>query len=122
VRNSAKAKLKFSKVENLLNRLISGLIFTMIGISLWFTFMGRNWSIMMLQQANYLQFASDEGLNAPERDAREFLQDIILFGSWILILPNFVPISLLITLDTVRYIQGFFIEWDVDLFDMKRGV
>jgi phospholipid-transporting ATPase len=61
-------------------------------------------------------------LNAPERDAREFLQDIILFGSWILILPNFVPISLLITLDTVRYIQGFFIEWDVDLFDMKRGV
>jgi magnesium-transporting ATPase (P-type) len=57
VRNSAKAKLKFSKVENLLNRLISGLIFTMIGISLWFTFMGRNWSIMMLQQANYLQFA-----------------------------------------------------------------
>jgi phospholipid-transporting ATPase len=61
-------------------------------------------------------------LHAPERDAREFLQDIILFGSWILILPNFVPISLLITLDTVRYIQGFFIEWDVDLFDMKRGV
>lgn len=122
MRNSAKAKLKFSKVEKLLNRLISGLIFTMIGISLWFTFMGRNWSIMMLRQANYLQFASDEGLHAPERDAREFLQDIILFGSWILILPNFVPISLLITLDTVRYIQGFFIEWDVDLFDMKRGV
>ena len=39
-----------------------------------------------------------------------------------LVLPNFVPISLLITLDTVRYIQAFFIEWDFDLFDQTRGL
>lgn len=36
-------------------------------------------------------------------------------------LPNFVPISLLITLDTVRYIQGFFIEWDLDLINLNNG-
>jgi magnesium-transporting ATPase (P-type) len=104
VRNSAKAQVKFSKVETLLNSLITGLICIMVGTALWFSFMGRNWAIMMTGKADYLQFSSSEGLREREKDAREFVQDVIQFGSWILVLPNFVPISLLITLDTVRYI------------------
>lgn len=38
-------------------------------------------------------------------------------GSWILIFCNFVPISLLVTLEMVKFFQGSFMDMDVDMFD-----
>lgn len=38
-------------------------------------------------------------------------------GSWILIFCNFVPISLLVTLEMVKFFQGSFMDFDVDMFD-----
>lgn len=104
VKNSTKSLVKFSKLEDLLNWLMVGLIVIMIGISLAFAFLGRHWAIMMLGRSDYLEFQSNEGLLTQEQSAQEILQDIIQLGRWMLVLPNFMPISLLITLDTVRYI------------------
>jgi magnesium-transporting ATPase (P-type) len=56
IKNSSKPLIKFSKLEDLLNWLMVGLIFIMIGISLAFAFMGRHWSIMMLGKSDYLEF------------------------------------------------------------------
>jgi phospholipid-transporting ATPase len=39
----------------------------------------------------------------------------IRFGNWMLIFSNFVPISLLVTLETVKFIQGYFITKDATL-------
>lgn len=44
------------------------------------------------------------------------------FGIWFLNLMNFVPISLLVTLEITKYIQGMFIGWDVEIMDEKTGV
>lgn len=38
-------------------------------------------------------------------------------GSWILIFCNFVPISLLVTLEMVKFFQGSFMDMDVDMYD-----
>lgn len=38
-------------------------------------------------------------------------------GSWILIFCNFVPISLLVTLEMVKFFQGSFMDWDVEMYD-----
>ena len=35
---------------------------------------------------------------------------------------NFVPISLLVTVEMVKYFQAWFIEWDSDLICRTRGV
>lgn len=56
IKNSSKPLVKFSKLEDLLNRLMVGLICIMIGISLAFALLGRHWSIMMLGKADYLEF------------------------------------------------------------------
>lgn len=40
----------------------------------------------------------------------------IKFGSWILIFTNIVPISLIVTLEMVKYMQAFFISWDYKLY------
>ena len=37
-------------------------------------------------------------------------------------LRNFVPISLLVTVEMVKYFQAWFIEWDSDLICRTRGV
>ena len=39
------------------------------------------------------------------------------FGQWVIILMNFVAISLLVSLEMVKFSQGIFIEWDYLMFD-----
>lgn len=43
-------------------------------------------------------------------------------GTWILLLTNFVPISLLVTTEMVKFIQARFMEWDVDLISETKGL
>lgn len=43
-------------------------------------------------------------------------QFFIAFGTWMLIFTSFVPISLIVTLEMVKYFQGLFIAWDLGLY------
>ena len=43
-------------------------------------------------------------------------------GRWMIVMSNLVPISLIVTVETVRFIQGMFMQWDIDMVDMKTGV
>jgi len=38
-------------------------------------------------------------------------------GTWVLIFTNFVPISLYVTLELVKFWQGGFMENDMDMYD-----
>ena len=42
-------------------------------------------------------------------------------GSWILIFCNFVPISLTVTMEMVKFFQGSFLDWDVDMYDFDQN-
>ena len=53
--------------------------------------------------------------------------DVILFliiklGTWCVLMNNLVPISLLMTMELVKYFQGWFISWDIDIYDKKQKV
>mgnify|MGYP006098771453 CR=1 FL=1 len=41
----------------------------------------------------------------------------ITLGTWVLIFTNFVPISLYVTLELVKFWQGGFMESDMDMYD-----
>lgn len=45
---------------------------------------------------------------------------IQLFGSWVLMLTNFVPISLIVTLELVKFWQGMFMSFDFLMFDQEQ--
>jgi len=47
---------------------------------------------------------------------------LIKLGTWCVLLNNLVPISLLMTLELVKYFQGFFISWDIDIYDKRQKV
>jgi phospholipid-transporting ATPase len=38
-------------------------------------------------------------------------------GTWVLILTNFVPISMLVTLEVIKFWQGMFMTYDVLMID-----
>ena len=40
-------------------------------------------------------------------------------GTWIITCTNFVPISLLVTMETIKLFQGIFMEWDIDMYDKE---
>lgn len=43
-------------------------------------------------------------------------------GTWFLSLSNIVPISLMVTLECVKFVQATFIQWDVTIFDLEKGM
>jgi len=45
------------------------------------------------------------------------VQTLSKFGTWILIFTNIIPISLIVTLEMVKYLQAFFISWDYMIYD-----
>ena len=47
---------------------------------------------------------------------------LVKLGTWCVLLNNLVPISLLMTLELVKYFQGFFISWDIDIYDRRQKV
>ena len=47
---------------------------------------------------------------------------IIKLGTWCVLMNNLVPISLLMTMELVKYFQGWFISWDIDIYDKNKKV
>lgn len=46
---------------------------------------------------------------------------MVRIGTWILMLTNFVPISLLVTVEMIKYFQAIFIEMDVLMVNKDKG-
>ena len=49
------------------------------------------------------------------------LESFIAFFTYFLLLNTLIPISLIITMEIVKVIQGFFISWDVELYSKIRN-
>ena len=47
---------------------------------------------------------------------------IKMAGTWVVINSNFVPISLLVTMETIKFFQALFMEWDIDMFDKETSI
>lgn len=74
-------------------------------------FLGANWLIDNKEKVNYLGDLSQD-------DSTPYWQLLIQqCGTWILIFTNFVPISLMVTLELVKFWQGMFMATDHSMFD-----
>ena len=51
-----------------------------------------------------------------------FSQGLYNIGVWFIAMMNFVPISLLITIEMVNFIQAKFISWDMMVYDEERDL
>ncbi|XP_059845097.1 probable phospholipid-transporting ATPase IA isoform X3 [Hypanus sabinus] len=104
MQNTTRAPLKLSNVEHITNVQILFLFGILLFISLVCAIGSTIWNKRHAEGVWYLHFSDSGaayfGLN--------FLTFIILFN-------NLIPISLLVTLEVVKFIQAFFINWDIDM-------
>ncbi|CAL8285523.1 unnamed protein product [Lota lota] len=104
MQNSTRPPLKLSSVEHLTNKLILFLVGCLLAISLACAAGQSLWKSVHGDHAWYMDLnygsAANFGLN--------FLTFIILFN-------NLIPISLLVTLEVIKFIQAYFINWDMDM-------
>ncbi|XP_036811106.1 phospholipid-transporting ATPase IA isoform X1 [Oncorhynchus mykiss] len=104
MQNSTRPPLKLSSVEHITNTLILALFGCLLAISLVCSAGQTLWKTQYGDFAWYMDLnyggAANFGLN--------FLTFIILFN-------NLIPISLLVTLEVIKFIQAYFINWDVDM-------
>ncbi|XP_067892248.1 phospholipid-transporting ATPase IA isoform X1 [Heterodontus francisci] len=104
MQNTTQAPLKLSNVERITNVQILLLFGVLLFMSLVCAIGSTIWTSRHATGDWYLRFSGSGagyfGLN--------FLTFIILFN-------NLIPISLLVTLEVVKFIQAFFINWDMDM-------
>ncbi|XP_057205620.1 probable phospholipid-transporting ATPase IA isoform X3 [Triplophysa rosa] len=104
MQNSTRPPLKLSNVERITNFQILFLFGCLLAISLVCSIGQTIWKYQYGNDAWYMDLnyggAANFGLN--------FLTFIILFN-------NLIPISLLVTLEVIKFVQAFFINWDTDM-------
>ena len=138
MKNSVSAKEKVSKIEHIMNhqiiivfivQFIIGVISSLIGnIQLYLDRKKLGYIFPVIpgdgdyysKNRNYFQiFSSKNEDDENQVDLDISLSSIIITtGTWIILINNIVPISLLMTLEMVKYLQGTFISWDFHMYDL----
>lgn len=55
-------------------------------------------------------------LELTDVDGGPGLQGVHTFFTWMLLFSNYVPISLIVTLEVVKFLQAIFISWDIEIY------
>lgn len=95
--NSTQSKAKSSRIEKLMNVMIVYIFLLQIFLCLVASTWGTIWEYVYFNSATYLDFQSSHGA---------VYRFFTKFGTWILIFTNIVPISLIVTLEMVKYLQA----------------
>lgn len=115
--NSSKAKGKCSIIEALTHRQIILIFMFQLTASAICAISAMFWVAVHPEFARgYLEINYSEG-----KESSWWLL-LKLFSSWLLMTVQVVPLSLLITLEVVRYAQAAFISWDAKMFDEETQI
>lgn len=110
MKNSLQGKYKFSKLEILVNKSMIIVFVLQIILALIAAICGGVFLSNYKQTAEYI-FENDNKLG--------FMS---LFGTWILIFTNFVPISMLVTLEVVKLGQATLMQNEIMMYDEEQDM
>jgi len=121
MRNSADAVYKFSKLEKMMNNSIVVVLALQLFLAVIGAIFGCSW---------LAEYAHETGEDAGNSPWAPYLPDgrppgvaafFRLVGTWVLIMTNMVPISLMVSLEMVKYAQSYFMEQDQGMYDTEEG-
>ena len=117
--NSSKSKSKFSFLESRMNSEIIRIFILQVIICCFC-------SIVYMIWFDNTKNDTEVYLELDEITDNNFVAFILIFFTWMLIFTNFVPISLVVALEMVKFFQAIFIKWDRKLYyeptDMPANV
>lgn len=105
--NSVKAQPKVSLLERMMNKQIFKIVIIQISICLFFAVFSVVYQEVYKSELKYMEFDKDNSLSN-----EWYISWPIYLGKWILILNNFIPISLMVSHEMVKYIQAMVITRD----------
>mmetsp|Transcript_9438 Transcript_9438/g.10347 ORF Transcript_9438/g.10347 Transcript_9438/m.10347 type:complete len:1257 (-) Transcript_9438:119-3889(-) len=108
MKNSTRSRLKRSKVERLMNRQLIIVCILQVLIAIV-------WSVMLTVWFEENEATTDVYLDWANHDSSTLPvigRFFVGLGIWFLLLTNLIPISLMVTLEMVKYCQAYFIVWD----------
>jgi len=121
MQNGAKARYKFSNLELYSNKSIAMVLFTQFTMSVIAASVGTKWLFEFAKDnSNAQSYADFKGayyldFNPGDSSApAEFLKQT---GTWIILFTNLVPISLLVSLELVKFAQATFMSLDAEMYD-----
>ncbi|XP_011054736.1 PREDICTED: phospholipid-transporting ATPase ID isoform X2 [Acromyrmex echinatior] len=114
MQNSGKTKFKRTSIDRLLNLLIIGIVFfllslcmfCMVGCGIWESLVGRYFQA-------YLPWDS---LVPNEPITGATVIALLVFFSYSIVLNTVVPISLYVSVEVIRFVQSFLINWDEEMY------
>ncbi|XP_011344586.1 phospholipid-transporting ATPase ID isoform X5 [Ooceraea biroi] len=114
MQNSGKTKFKRTSIDRLLNLLIIGIVFfllslclfCMVGCGIWESLVGRYFQV-------YLPWDS---LVPSEPITGATVNALLVFFSYSIVLNTVVPISLYVSVEVIRFVQSFLINWDEEMY------
>ncbi|XP_023245345.1 phospholipid-transporting ATPase ID [Copidosoma floridanum] len=114
MQNSGKSKFKRTSIDRLLNLLIIGIVlvllslcaFCSVGCGIWESLVGRYFQV-------YLPWDS---LVPSEPYIGATVIALLVFFSYAIVLNTVVPISLYVSVEVIRFVQSFLINWDEEMY------
>lgn len=107
--NSARARAKASQLESSMNLQILYVFLLELALCLLSSVIYTIWFTQS-------QESTEQYLDLSVRITSIPAMLVVQFFTWMLIFTNLVPISLIVTLETVKFVQGWFISWDLELY------
>jgi phospholipid-transporting ATPase len=108
--NSKKPRIKFSRVETLMSNLLVAILIMQIIICL---------ACALLNSVFYYNYLKGN-LFLDYLDQNIVVDSVYKYFTYLLLLNTMIPISLIITLEIVKLIQGFFMSFDVEMYSNVR--
>ena len=124
MRNSVKSKQKFSRLEILISKsiliimLIEAIMCCVAGA------FATVWNdVNAVKTSSYLALDEIKGMSQSPWAWYTYIKIFFkTFFTWILLFTNMVPISLLVTVEVVKFAQAMFIAWDINIYDRERDM
>eukprot|EP00826_Nyctotherus_ovalis_P004059 TRINITY_DN1083_c0_g5_i2.p1 TRINITY_DN1083_c0_g5~~TRINITY_DN1083_c0_g5_i2.p1 ORF type:complete len:1166 (+),score=321.79 TRINITY_DN1083_c0_g5_i2:252-3749(+) len=103
--NTNKGRIKQSRVEMIMNRLIIFILAIQFVLCALAGVCACVWHSKSIEDHSYIEYDKSVGVVF-----------ILNFFSYFLLLSTLIPISLIVTLEIVKFLQLFFMQWDVFMY------
>ena len=107
--NSEKPRMKLSQIEKTMSIYLIYIFILQIILCIFCSIMNK---VSYIRHKKFYKIFIKYTKNSS-------LESFISFFTYILLLNTLIPISLIVTLEIVKVIQGFFINWDTELYSFK---
>ena len=115
MKNSVNSRAKFSKLENATNKYILVIVLMQFFMSIIGSLINTVWEIIYKEDFPYIHKSNS--------DVKSFMLNLVIsLGTWFLTFVNIVPISLIVSLECVKFFQAIFIKWDVSMYDEQKDI